>query len=315
MNSRYFNRVEIVNDTTVKKTSTDIFKMSAEYAWYQNAQNFFIRTQVYDKYNIGVYYPTAFDYWETSSSAGYSMSYIHGYTLAHYFLTGDIEPDVFSAYLEVLRQLLDNLPSKRATHYEKMCLQSMYKDKTLARLAEANIDIDKEYKINDHNTPTIREIVDNCAVDIEDSYIKEIHGDLCFSNILVAESPLNTSSWLHLIDPRGYIPGIGITNMGDINYDVAKLAHSIIGRYDQIKSEGFFIEKLSEREYTWSIHSNDFNSEIEDAFKNIFSDFDYYNIMIHLFLSMIPLHKDEPLHQEKMLVNALRLYLQKENKF
>jgi hypothetical protein len=37
----------------------------------------------------------------------------------------------------------------------------------------------------------------------------------------------------------------------------------------------------------------------------------WYNIMIHLFLSMIPLHDDCPKHQDTMLANALRLYLEK----
>lgn len=37
--------------------------------------------------------------------------------------------------------------------------------------------------------------------------------------------------------------------------------------------------------------------------------------MIHLFFSMIPLHKNRPDEQEQMLVNEIRLYLDRENRF
>lgn len=33
-----------------------------------------------------------------------------------------------------------------------------------------------------------------------------------------------------VIDPRGHLLDGKFTNIGDVNYDVAKLAHSVIGR-------------------------------------------------------------------------------------
>ena len=35
-----------------------------------------------------------------------------------------------------------------------------------------------------------------------------------------------------------------------------------------------------------------------------------YPIMVHLFLSMLPLHRDNPERQKAMLANALRLYIE-----
>jgi hypothetical protein len=123
--------------------------------------------------------------------------------------------------------------------------------------------------------------------------------------------------YIYLIDPRGYLPGNIITNIGDTKYDVAKIAHSVIGRYDQIRDFGFNIVKQKDNEYSWSCISTDDHTDLEHTFKKLFDKdkYQYYEIMIHLFLSMIPLHKDSPEKQEKMLVNALRLYLERENKF
>ena len=42
-------------------------------------------------------------------------------------------------------------------------------------------------------------------------------------------------------------------------------------------------------------------------------DFPIYQIMIHLFLSMIPLHKDSTSRQNAFLCNSLRLYLEFKN--
>ena len=63
----------------------------------------------------------------------------------------------------------------------------MYKDKTYQRLEEANIDIDidKTYTINGFISPTMREIIEDCPVYVDNTSIRYIHGDLCFSNILI----------------------------------------------------------------------------------------------------------------------------------
>lgn len=312
---RYFNTITILSDDLVSKESEDTFKMKAEYEWFQNSSCYkYTNTD----YKLGIWIPGTYDYWDENGRAGYLMDYIHGYTLSHAFVEGNPDIHLYERMLIVLESLLSNIPAeKNVTPYMKMCIHSMYEDKTFERLAKTSIDIDKEYVVNDYYTPTIREIIKNCPVYLKDENIKHIHGDLCFSNMIFAKYQKFRPDfdWVFLIDPRGYIPEKQISQIGDINYDVAKLAHSILGRYDQIQSRGFDIAKIGEREYTWSIRTSDNLRYIEDSFKDIFKNYDYFNIMIHLFLSMIPLHKDDPWKQEKMLVNALRLYLEKENRF
>lgn len=315
--SRCFNTIEIVDDYTIKKSSKDKLKIRAEYEWYLNPTNLFMTPNVYS-------------YWEEDDLASYTMEYIHGVSLARGFLHGDISSEYIPQIFNSLHQYCTNdkifrfkgnkgrivteeIPVPvRYDNYTRMLIQSMYSDKTYSRLEQTNIDIDKEFKINNHYTPTIRNIIENCPVYLKDEYIRPIHGDLCFSNILIDTSTQNPPAVI-TIDPRGLLPDGTITNLGDINYDIAKIAHSVIGRYDQIKADfGFDVKRYSEFEYTYDIGTTTWQKKFISEFNNQFSEFEYYNIMIHLFLSMIPLHSDNPEHQEKMLVNALRLYLEKD---
>ena len=74
--SRYFNTIEIVNDYTIKKSSKDKLKLKAEFEWYKNNTLFDV--------------PNIYSYWEENDIASYTMEYIHGSSLARYFLYGNI---------------------------------------------------------------------------------------------------------------------------------------------------------------------------------------------------------------------------------
>lgn len=318
MKPRYFNKLEIIDEDTIVKSSADILKMKAEYQWYRESYNFTRGSLNVDGPELGIWKPNVYEYWEKDNTAGYSMEYIHGNTLAYHFLNASLDPIKFKNVIEGFHILLEDLPVMHVNDYTKMCIHSMYKDKTLERLAKTDIDIDKEYIVNDYKLPSIRTIISECNVELKDSDIKLVHGDLCFANMIYRpESYLLPVNNVYLIDPRGYLPGNIITVAGDTKYDVAKLAHSVIGRYEQIREFGFSITKYNDNEYSWSCLTTDYQKRIEDTFKALFDKekYQYYEIMVHLFLSMIPLHKDDPNKQEMMLVNALRLYLERENKF
>lgn len=63
-----------------------------------------------------------------------------------------------------------------------------------------------------------------------------IHGDLCFANIMVD----NTFSFIKVIDPRGKFGDFDI--YGDYRYELAKLFHSVDGKYDFIIKDLFTIK-------------------------------------------------------------------------
>jgi len=84
------------------------------------------------------------------------------------------------------------------------------------------------------------------------------------------------------------------------NYDLAKLNHSFIGLYDSIISNMYSIDLIDDNNYNLNIFHPDkylFTKEIfEDIFfeehENLISDINI--ITANLFLSMLPLHSDDP---------------------
>ncbi len=135
-----------------------------------------------------------------------------------------------------------------------------------------------------------------------------MHGDFCFSNMLFDLR----SDRIQLIDPRGLI-GDEATIYGDIRYDIAKLGHSIVGRYDQIVGEGLRDEGDGS-DFALTIPEDPLRDWLEGQFLAAqvagveFRDRAVMAAMVSLFLSMIPLHADDPLRQRALLANGLRLY-------
>lgn len=192
----------------------------------------------------------------------------------------------------------------------------LYVSKTKSRLKQINLEgflLAKEDRcLLGKELCRINEVADECIrltllLPVVPSII---HGDLCFSNILF-DSRLEA---IKLIDPRGMANNGKKTIYGDQKYDLAKLAHSVIGLYDFIISGRYSI-KLDEFSQEESI---DFNltprvKSIQEKFittrfiENV-SVLDVMPIVVLLFLTMIPLHSDRPDRQKAMLLNAIRLY-------
>lgn len=131
------------------------------------------------------------------------------------------------------------------------------------------------------------------------------HGDLHFANMFYCFHYRD----LKVIDPRGEV-------RGSIFYDIAKLTHTAVGKYDYIDSELY--SKDSNGAYT--LYDSGYK-DIQRAFKDVILD-NYKPHMKHimvltasLFLSMIPLHGHSPENQKlfyaeyqklKQLVNGPR---------
>ena len=141
---------------------------------------------------------------------------------------------------------------------------------------------------------------------LKNTLIQPIHGDLCFSNILYDKR--NRS--VKLIDPRGDFGFPGI--FGDKRYDLAKLLHSFDGGYDLIVTENFNLSKFKNQ-----IECNINFSETQVGIKKLYNALLFRDdkllkqcrsIQALLFLSMLPLHKDNPNRQLAFLSNGLKLY-------
>ena len=133
-----------------------------------------------------------------------------------------------------------------------------------------------------------------------------IHGDYCFSNIL-----FDANNYIFkLIDPRGRM-NAEATIYGDPRYDIAKLRHSIVGFYDFIVNEYFHL-KETKNGFEYEIIRPMEYSILEKVFDNYTekNNFDVQEIKFIeglLFLSMIPLHKENFKHQQMFYIKAVEL--------
>lgn len=135
-----------------------------------------------------------------------------------------------------------------------------------------------------------------------------IHGDLCFSNILFDPA----TNIIKFIDPRGDFFDEG--PYGDPRYDWAKLLHSIHGCYDYLLMKMYRLQEVSEGCFNFEI----FSSESTELVQNLFFDylkkkFDFIQINdllvmeAMLFITMLPLHKDDEERQIAFFLTALKI--------
>jgi hypothetical protein len=128
------------------------------------------------------------------------------------------------------------------------------------------------------------------------------HGDLCFSNIFYSK----TNRYLKLIDPRGASNENELYT--DPYYDLAKLSHSVLGRYDFVNHGRFEIGITDELRPRLNIKGKPsswasalFQQQLHDAG----FDPDLTRLYeISLFISMLPLHIDRPLKVLALALNA-----------
>jgi hypothetical protein len=118
-----------------------------------------------------------------------------------------------------------------------------------------------------------------------------------------------------VIDPRGLDAAERPTLFGDPRYDIAKLHHSVVGRYDEIIAGRFSLSRAGPLDMTLALEPEAGRETIQaiflaTAFAGVTPDEAQAGpIAILLFLSMLPLHADNPVRQGALLANALRLFL------
>jgi hypothetical protein len=227
----------------------------------------------------------------------------YGYpTLAELFLYSKITKSVWSEIFSHLF-ILNSEFKKYTGSIDEKSYYEIYVNKTLDRIQK--LKSQKEFVklfqyesliingLSYKNLPAIldefiNKLSDLCGLDNETHFI---HGDYCFSNILFDVN----SFIIKLIDPRGSFGSKGI--YGDSRYEIAKLRHSAIGRYDFIVSNLFKIS-ANNNVINYEIASNENFRISEEIFDSCIVN-NGYNlkeiklIETSLFISMLPLHSDD----------------------
>lgn len=300
---RVFNRLNIDREA-VRKTSEDATKMEAEHHWFSSLPG-----------DLRIFVPQLLGR-VTGPEPGYEIQYLYLPSLSELFVFGRLPlfawHKIFNSCLGFLDACREHPPESPV----EVPLTSLFNDKTSSRLeqwaGQADIDLDSPWVINGRDVPGIAEIADVtgdmlAALDQQSPCV--VHGDFCFSNILFDFRSLSVK----VIDPRGCLPDGTNSIYGDQRYDVGKLAHSVCGMYDFIVAEDYGLE-VSGRKLHLDLPVSEAIRRVQDLFLRIIEE--RYGLgwrilcamQVHLFLSMIPLHADDPRRQTAFLANALRLY-------
>ena len=310
--SRFFNQIKYNHKKrSIIKTSEDTIKLKKEIQFYVNIPS-----------ELKVFFPILLNQDQYGKEI-LELEYLPFPNLAEIFLFRKIEANrwenIVNSLFDIYSKFYLNNKSK------KILLNSshLYSEKLTKRVNTLNSIIDNfnstllkkiindGIKVNNNFIPSLN----NTYIKIEKKLIeieKERplyfgHGDLCFNNILI--EPISGN--IKLIDPKADYINNKIGYM-DPFYDLAKLNHSFGCFYDSIVNNMFSI--------SYDIHQYEFkifkplNYDIANFyFKNIFLDklIDKELLRIltsNLFLSMIPLHKDDEEKMCALLIIGISLF-------
>lgn len=303
---RSFNDLKIDKDF-VLKSSKNSNKIKGEIKWFLGLPN-----------HLKQYVPAILDWNLEDLNVYYKIEYLYLCTLSEIFVFGENELFVWKNIIKSCYEFIDGCfeTSKEtiiaSEYFNTIC------HKTFKRLEEyqkiSQLDLNKSWIFNAQNVPSINLIIDEINLTLFSQKLLNksfIHGDFCFSNILYDFRKKS----IKVIDPRGVDFENQLDNDGSVIYDISKLCHSMIGLYDFIIIEEYIYREIEEYNIYFDIPISDSKKEISDLFISLnFNAFnitikEIYAVMIHLFLSMLPLHSDNPHRQKAFIANAIRLYI------
>lgn len=308
--ARFFNSLE-GNDYVITKKSTNKKKIKQEYLYYQLLPDDMKKWMV-----------MPYNYEETDKYAKYTMERLHATDIAIRWTHKAIDEDEFVSILKKAFYYLTNRTTKniKKEEYESIA-NKLYKEKVKARIDD--LKKDKLYETFDMFIKSGTEF--NSIDEVYDYYLKLYdkysnkkknyiavigHGDLCFANMLYNKE----ADLLKLIDPKGALTEEELwTNP---YYDVAKLSHSICGNYDFFNCGSYSIYLDNNLKFSLDIYFD--NTNYKKIFKTFVEDagFDYKLVRLYeasLFLSMLPLHMDNPQKVFGFLLNAINILKEIEN--
>ncbi|HKR88311.1 MAG TPA: hypothetical protein VJS38_09055 [Phenylobacterium sp.] len=301
--ARAFNTVRI-DGLTARKSSADTAKMRAEAHWLQAAPP---AVQIYCARLLG--------FGLEQGRAFYDTEYEFLPVLSELFVYGAVGRKPWLRILASCEDLLRTLAATRGDICGDQALRTLAADKTLVRLEafarDGETRITEPLSYEGRPCPSLLQIAERLvgAMDLTSGRIGcAMHGDLCFSNLLYD----SRNRRIKAIDPRGSVdrtPSL----WGDLRYDLAKLGHSIVGRYDQIVAGRCSLARHGS-DYALAFAPVSCQPWLAEALKDLEVDGvgglsqAVRAVSVSLFLSMLPLHADRPDRQQAFIANALRLW-------
>lgn len=300
---RAFNELAITPEQ-VFKSGTNSKKIAAESNWFNSVPAPMRR-----------FLPQLLGHGCDNGKHHYQLEYLHHTALNELFVFSELPVGIWKNILTSCFSFIDacqsHLSPKDAKH---SALNSLFSEKTNSRLddfcTKNALDRDKKWSFNGTKEYSINDLLRLSQRNLpnESHTTSVVHGDFCFSNILF---DFRTST-IKTIDPRGLTSAGEISIYGDIQYDIAKLSHSVVGLYDWIIA-GYYQLEHSNYRLNLELPSQDQHDKIQAIFYQLVKEkyqlgpHHLLAMQIQLFLSMLPLHDDDNTRQFALLANAFRL--------
>ncbi|MEG1753051.1 MAG: hypothetical protein RR234_03985 [Christensenella sp.] len=302
--ARFFNSVQ-GDEFTVTKSSPDKAKMRAEYSFYHLLPD-----------NMKMWFVMPYDFQEHDDYSSYTMERYHMTDLAIRWVHGAIDKQECAQLLHKTFHFINCRAQKSIDVLSAHNIaDALYLNKIDARIEMLKkhdlypklagfITSGTKYKTIDDIVQRYKDLYAKLSPQRNDTVAVIGHGDLCFSNMLFNKE----TDLLKLIDPKGAVTEDGLWT--DRYYDVAKLSHSICGKYDFFNNSLHNIVLNPNLEFDVEINFD--NSEYIELFKSFCEQygFDYTLVRLYeasLFISMLPLHMDNPQKVFGFILNSIRV--------
>lgn len=291
--ARHFNQLDST-DGVLTKSSTDIAKMRAEYAFFHAVPEEMKRFLV----------PT-FGFVEDGHKACYSMEHLVVPDVALQAVHHALSPP---NYETLIGQFFAFWQARATRKIGKAAVRDVGADQILGKMTRRLADLRRMREgqridcllsaarpgggLDDMEARANALI--NHALDLDPSDSLAVsHGDPCFSNMLFDRR----TALFRLIDPRGSETAEG-AEMHPL-YDLAKFSHSVLGNYDFVNSDLFTCTVDEGLDIAFSLEGGGTPEAAREVFRQRVADAGI-NLWImrayelSLFLSMLPLHRDHP---------------------
>lgn len=307
--ARSFNTLQ-ADAYTIRKSSKDHAKMHAEAHWLEAIPPL-----------VRSYCARLIDVGHTEIGTFYETEYLYAPTLSELFVFSSIGRPTWRHILNSCREFLEVCQVSKSDDLRPgtgdTILAELSTTKTFSRLeryaSETGFDIHRPTHLDGRPLPSLLKIAEEMAQALDLRSGRQecvMHGDFCFSNILYNSRAARVS----VIDPRGYVHPNTMSIYGDTRYDLAKLAHSIIGNYDKILADRYVLRRDASHDFSIAFEAGPNHMWMQTEFAEMqvggisAGGLDVRAATIGLFLSMLPLHNDRPDRQIAFIANALRLY-------
>lgn len=270
--SRSFNLIKDEGKFVIK-SSLMVDKLTNEYQYYYALPN-----------KLQAYFVKPFEFKVFNGIASYKMNKLGGPPLSFMLIGDTLDTATVDNMFDFINKFFKDASRKNLNvEAGQAYMYDIVINKSIQRVNELN---DRAGEIfGDQSSSLLDRLIIqfNKLASVRNQFaIIESHGDMCLSNIIIHNDSL------FFIDPRG------LDSMWlDEYYDVAKLSHSILGGYD------FIINDSAEIKNTYLI------DKFYELVSNRNLDLNIVRLFeASLFLSMCPLHLENPNHVAKFLQKA-----------